>query len=147
MINKLLSLIKKPSTSQNVSSEQTILLAAITLLVEVAKADHNLSSEEEIKLTELVSQHFGKADHEAAELISLAISNSKEATSLFEFTSVINENYSEEQKFQLITSMWKIAYSDLSIDKYEEHLIRKVADLIYLPHVNYIEAKHIANNE
>ena len=146
MINKLLSLIKKPSETQQRSTEQTILLAAVTLLVEVAKADHNLSSEEELKLSELVSKNFGKGDQDVAELISLAISNAKEATSLYEFTSVINKNYSELEKFQLITNMWEIAYSDESIDKYEEHLIRKVADLIYLSHAKYIEAKHLANN-
>tara|TARA_R110001592_G_scaffold217964_1_gene471858 strand:- start:758 stop:1201 length:444 start_codon:yes stop_codon:yes gene_type:complete len=146
LINKLLSLIKKPSETQQRSTEQTILLAAVTLLVEVAKADHNLSSEEELKLSELVSKNFGKGDQDVAELISLAISNAKEATSLYEFTSVINKNYSELEKFQLITNMWEIAYSDESIDKYEEHLIRKVADLIYLSHAKYIEAKHLANN-
>ncbi len=127
------------------ASEDAIRLAAISLLIQVAKADHSLSDQEQSKLVELVNVHFNQSQQlEHNELITLAMAQSDASTSLYEFTSLINERYDMSQKFQLITLMWKMAFSDNVIDAYEEHLIRRVADLVYLPHVKFIEAKHIA---
>jgi len=147
LIKKLLSLITPNDSESSDIPDHSIFVAAISLLIEVAKADHHLSEEEESKLLELVSTHFNESNQEHDELISLAKSKSENSTSLYEFTSVINESYSEDEKFQLIILMWKIAYIDNVIDKYEEHLIRRVADLIYVSHSKFIEAKHIAKND
>lgn len=148
MIKKLLSLITPTENEPEVASDEAIRLAAISLLVQVAKADHSLSDEEESKLVELVHTHFNDSNElEQQELITLAKAKSDASTSLYEFTSLINENYSMSQKFQLITLMWQMAFSDHQIDAYEEHLIRRVADLIYLPHVKFIEAKHLAKQD
>ncbi len=148
MIKKLLSLITPQENEPEIASEEAIRLAAISLLVQVAKADHSLSEQEESKLVELVNAHFNESKQlEHDELIDLAMAKSDASTSLYEFTSLINEHYSMSQKFQLITLMWQIAFSDNVIDSYEEHLIRRVADLVYLPHVNFMEAKHIAQQE
>lgn len=142
MIKKLLSLVSLKDNKQESVSETAIHLAAISLLVQVAKADHSLSDEEQSKLIELVNLHFNTSKQlEHNELIALAMAESDASTSLYEFTSIINENYSMSQKFQLIKLMWQIAYSDKFLDAHEEHLIRRVADLIYLPHVKFIEAK------
>lgn len=148
MIKKLLSLIVPKENEPEIASEEAIRLAAISLLVQVAKADHSLSDDEESKLIELVNTHFNQSKHlEHDELIKLAKENSDASTSLYEFTSLINESYSMPQKFQLITLMWQMAYSDNKIDAHEEHLIRRVADLIYLPHVKFMEAKHLAKQD
>ena len=145
MIKKLLSLIIPTEHAANETSEDSIKLAALSLLIQVAKADHSLSEQEEAKLLELVNTHFTSSENvEHDELIELAMLKSDASTSLYEFTSLINEHYSASQKFQLLTLMWTMAYSDHVIDAHEEHLIRRVADLIYLPHIQFIEAKHIA---
>jgi uncharacterized tellurite resistance protein B-like protein len=78
---------------------------------------------------------------EVKELVALAESRVNEATSLYEFTRVINDHYNAEQKLQLIDSMWVVAYADGNLDKYEEHLIRQVAELTYVPHQDYIRSK------
>ena len=62
-------------------------------------------------------------------------------TSLFDFTRVINDHYSASQKLELIESMWRVAYADGRLDKYEESLIRQVAELTYVSHSDYIRAK------
>lgn len=148
MIKKLLSLISPQENTPDIASDEAIRLAAISLLVQVAKADHSLSAEEESKLVELVNLHFSNSSQgEHDELINLAKAKSDASTSLYEFTSLINESYSVSQKFKLITLMWKIAFSDNVIDAYEEHLIRRVADLVYLPHVKFMEAKHLAQQD
>lgn len=129
-----------------VHSEHDIRLAAASLLIEVAKADHELSSDEENSLISVLENMYDLEPTEKQSLISLAKEKSAEATSLYEYTSVINEHFSAQDKFQLIINMWKIAYSDKQIDRFEEHLIRRVSDLIYVPHVQFIEARHIASN-
>ena len=64
-----------------------------------------------------------------------------EATSLFEFTSLINESYSYDQRVQLVENLWKVAFADLKLDRYEEHMIRNVSDLIYVRHSDFIRTK------
>ena len=66
------------------------------------------------------------------------------ATSLYEFTRLINEHYCYDDKRALVQCMWQVAYADASLDKYEEHLIRRVAELIYLSHEDFIRTKHAA---
>ncbi|MDP4917912.1 MAG: TerB family tellurite resistance protein, partial [Haliea sp.] len=75
------------------------------------------------------------------DLIATASARVEEATSLYEFTRVINDYYGPEEKLALIASMWKVAYADGDLDKYEEHLIRQVAELTYVPHQDYIRCK------
>ena len=73
--------------------------------------------------------------------------NQNSSTSLYEFTRKINDEYKFEDKKNLILSMWKIAFADGNIDKYEEYVIRKVSDLIYISHPDFIESKQVAKKE
>lgn len=146
MISKLLDIFKAKPDQATPHSEHDIRLAAASLLIEVAKADHDLSNDEEASLIDVLENMYDLAQSDKETLVSLAKEKSAQATSLYEYTSVINEHFSAQEKFQLITNMWKIAYSDKQIDRFEEHLIRRVADLIYVPHVQFIEAKHIASD-
>ena len=76
-----------------------------------------------------------------AELLAEAETASAKSTSLYEFTRVINAHCDEMEKFKLVREFWRVANADGNIDKYEDNLIRKIADLIYLPHSQYIRAK------
>jgi uncharacterized tellurite resistance protein B-like protein len=145
LISKLLNHFKIKQDKSTPHSEKDIKLAAVCLLIEVAKADHELSSQEEATLIDALNTMYELEASEKETLIALAKEKSSNATSLYEYTSVINEHFPVDEKFQLIINMWKIAYSDQRIDRFEEHLIRRVADLIYVPHVQFIEAKHIAS--
>ena len=74
-------------------------------------------------------------------LMEQASDKADEATSLYEFTRLINDHFLEEEKQQLIHNMWVVAWADGDIDKYEEHLIRRVAELIYVSHQDFIRSK------
>jgi uncharacterized tellurite resistance protein B-like protein len=89
---------------------------------------------------------LGISQQEIDELVALAGKAADKATSLYEFTRLINDHYSREQKLQVIQSMWRIAYADDALDKYEERLIRQVSDLIHVPHKDYIRLKVAASN-
>jgi uncharacterized tellurite resistance protein B-like protein len=118
-------------------------LAVAALLVEIAMADHHFSDTEASKLQQLLTQKFALTSTEIADLIDLAKSESNHATSLHQFTQIVNSQCSYEDKFRLVKAMWEIAYADGDLDKYEDYMIRKVADLLYVPHSDFIRAKSI----
>ncbi|MYC58809.1 MAG: TerB family tellurite resistance protein [Gammaproteobacteria bacterium] len=116
-------------------------LAGAALLFEVIKADHEMDDREFASIAEVLRAGSARNAADVEELIELARRESGAATSLYEFTSLINEHCSYEEKCVLIRNMWRIAYADSQISKYEDHLIRKVSDLIYVSHSDFIRAK------
>jgi uncharacterized tellurite resistance protein B-like protein len=141
MIGALKSLFEPVAGEGVESREHRMRLAAAALLIETAQADFTQDAEEEaaLKLTLCNALDLSQADVEA--LVRDAQDRVEESTSLYEFTRVINDFYSAEQKLQLVNAMWTVAYADGKLDKYEEHLIRQVAELTYVPHADYIRSK------
>jgi len=121
-----------------------IKLAAAVLLVEVMMADHHIDPAEKTGLFESVRALLDIDAEEARNLINQAQDKHAELVSLYDVTSVINQNYQPAQKIALLEHMWRIAYADRQWDKYEEHLIRKVADLLYISHSDFINARNKA---
>jgi uncharacterized tellurite resistance protein B-like protein len=126
-----------------VLSDHQKQLAVAALLVEVAMADHQFSAVELRNLGITLERKFSLSQDEVAELISLAKSETNHATSLHQFTQLINHYCTAEEKFKLMKAMWEMAYADGELDKYEDYIIRKVADLIYVPHTEFIRAKSV----
>jgi len=118
-------------------------LAVAALLVEVAMADHQFSEVELLNLGAILERKFSLSHNELTELINLAKNETDRATSLHQFTQLINQYSTTEEKFKLMKAMWEMAYADGNLDKYEDYIIRKVADLIYVPHTEFIRAKSI----
>lgn len=126
-------------------SQRDLQLAGAALLIEVSKADHRRDAREEETIVAAIQRSLGIDRAALDELLRDAHAASANAPSLYDFTRIINERCSEEQKYALVRECWRVAFADGSIDKYEDHLIRKIADLIYLPHSLYIKAKHEAS--
>ena len=122
-------------------NDADIRLAAAALLIEVARADHEQDSAEDAAMATLLANTLDLDGDTIDTLLEDARHRVENATSLFEFTSLIKDQYSIEEKRSLVQSMWHVAYADASLDKYEEHVIRRVAELIYLPHPDFIAAK------
>lgn len=122
-------------------SAHGLQVAAAALLIELGKADYASSDAEQAVIAEAIRRRSGLDDNELAELIAEARRSSTHSTSLYEFTSLINQHYSVEDKFALILELWRVAAADGDIHKYEDHLIRRIADLIYVSHSDFIRAK------
>jgi uncharacterized tellurite resistance protein B-like protein len=116
-------------------------VAAAALLVEVVRSDSEFSEAERRAVLEAAGRKFGLDEQESEELLKLAESEAEEAHDLYQFTSLINASFSAEQKLRLVEELWRVAWSDDVLHHYEEHVIRKVADLIYVPHSAFIAAK------
>ncbi len=141
MINTLKKLFETPPSETAEAREHRLRLASAALLIETARADFSEDAAEEATLSTLLSETLDLEPAEVAELISDASAELDEATSLYDFTRVINDHYSAKQKLALVESMWRVAYADGRLDKYEESLIRQIAELTYVPHSDYIRAK------
>ena len=131
--------------SASLSYEQK-QLAVAALLIEVAMADHVFDDRELSALQQHLHQKFSISSAQIAELIELAKEESAQATSLHQFTQLVHQHCDEQEKFALLVSMWELAYADNILSKYEEYIIRKVADLIYVSHSEFIRAKHVAKS-
>lgn len=140
MLSKLKELFAQPEPSHE-SLERRQQLAASALLIELGKADYRSDTREHNAIVEAIRGCFQLDDTTIAELLADAENASRRATSLYEFTSVLNESCSDAEKYELIRQLWRVAAADGDIDKYEDHLIRKVAELLYVPHQQFIRAK------
>jgi uncharacterized tellurite resistance protein B-like protein len=141
MIQVLKALFERPDGESEESDQRNLRLAAAALLVETVRADFIEDAAELTKLAQLLTTSLNLEQDEVYKLIVAAQARVEKATSLYEFTQVINDHCSAEQKLQLISAMWAVAYADGDLDKYEEHLIRQVADLLHVPHSDYIHCK------
>jgi len=140
--------IFKTEESENpIIDDNTSTKACIALLLETSMADEVLDESELMALKNTLQKDFQINENEIDELIDLARENVEDSTSLYEFTRDINDNFDAAERVKLIESMWKIAYADGNIDKYEEHIIRKVSNLIYVAHSDFIKAKLSAKEQ
>lgn len=117
-------------------------LAAAALIFEMMRMDDVIKEEEYDKVFEIIRQEFNLSEESANELMMLAEQELSDATDYYQFTALINQSYTIEQKIKLVENLWHVALSDKILCKYEEHLVRKVSDLLYVPHRSFIAAKH-----
>lgn len=122
--------------------EHAINLAAAALLVEVARADFTIDDDEAAVIERLLVDTLGLSESEVAEIVDLAKAEIAQGSSLHEFTRLINEHYPIAEKRRFMEQLWRVAAADGRIDDYEEHLLRRLADLLHLRHPEFIKAKH-----
>ncbi len=129
------------------SPQQQFQRAAAALMLEVAAADHVFDEAELSTFSEVIARSFSLSEAEVEALHHHAIRQQDEAVSLYQFTQQVNEHADTQEKFNLIKAMWQVALADDHLDKYEEHIIRKVADLIYVSHTDFLVARNLARQE
>lgn len=127
--------------------EHVMRLAIGALLLEMTHMDGEVWQEQREAVEMAVLKHFDLTEDETTKLLKLADEERTESTDYFQFTSLINNNYTSEQKVRLIELLWQIAYANNDLHMYEEHLVRKIADLLHVPHSAFISAKLNASGE
>jgi len=110
----------------------------------MARADFDVHPEEVEQVRQAVQTTFGLSRTDTEELIRLAQEEVKQATDYYQFTSLINKGFSQKEKIHVVELMWQVAYADGRMDKYEDHLVRKLANLMHVSHKDFIAAKHRA---
>ncbi|MAJ87981.1 MAG: TerB family tellurite resistance protein [Cellvibrionales bacterium TMED148] len=121
-------------------------LATAALLIEVMIVDGNLAEQELASISRTLQTLLNLSAEDVGDLVALSQAEVDQATSLYEFTSLINQHFDLNQKMDLMTSMWRVAFADGHLDKHEENIIRKVSELIHLRHGEYIKCKLAAKS-
>ena len=141
MINKIKAFFAKNVVDAEDSSISAEQLSTAALLIEVMVIDGNLAEDELQSISATLAQMLELSSDQIDELVLLSRDEVADATSLYQFTKEINAHYSHEKKLNLMTAMWRVAFADGHLDKDEEGIIRRVADLLHLRHSEFIQCK------
>ncbi|MCI0453946.1 MAG: TerB family tellurite resistance protein [Candidatus Dadabacteria bacterium] len=128
-------------TQTETDKAHALNLATAALLVEISKADNRVSDSELTTIIEAMRKRFGLDELEAQALVQLAHRASDDAVSLTDFTHLLNQNLTQEDRVSIVQSLWQVANADTDIDQHEEYYVRKIADLLYVSHSDFIRTK------
>jgi uncharacterized tellurite resistance protein B-like protein len=134
----------RPATEER---EHGLKLAAAALMFEVVRADAEVKEEERTVMRTAIQASFALSREEADELMRLAEEESRGAASLYELTRLVDEGLGAEQKKRVVELLWLVAFADAEKHPIEEHLVRKIATLLHVPHPDFIDAKIRARAE
>ena len=129
------------SSTDKQDKEHAIRLAMASLMIEVAESDYEDSPDEREAIVNIVKESFDLSSTETNEIVDLARQEHADSIDYFQFTSLINQHYSASQRIELIEKLWQVAFADNHLDKHEEHVIRRIADLIHVPHSDFMKTK------
>ncbi|MDC0006015.1 TerB family tellurite resistance protein [Gammaproteobacteria bacterium] len=116
-------------------------LIACVLAYEVARADGDISEDELISLLKEIEKITADVDKDSNEIFDLIKNYSEDSVSFHEFISDINNDFTKEDKLELIQYLWDVAYADNVLDVNEERLIRRIANLINLKDLDVLKLK------
>ncbi len=133
--------IKPPSGGRDEVTEHALQTATAALLIEMMRADTEITEEEKRTVTNTIRSKFGLTGEETDALLQFAEKEIWDATGYFQFTSLINKGLTYSEKVKVIEHLWEVAFTDGILDKYEEHMVRKIAGLIHVSHKDFIDAK------
>lgn len=146
MIERLKKLFAATEAEADKPDNHQLAVAATALMVQLSRVDQDEDQRELQAIVDGAVRAHQVTRDEAEEILEDALSHADDATSLYEFTGLINEHLDQEGKQALLESIWRVAFADGRIDKYEEHLIRRMADLLHLNHREYMQARHRAED-
>ena len=132
--------------SEAAENSDNLSRAIAVLMLEVAQSDFEETEEETTRLLAGLAEYLGEDSHTSQDLLASARNDKANSAGLYEFTRLACTEMSLEERCTLIEQLWDIAYADGVIDKYEEAAIRKVSELLYVPHSDFIKAKLAAAN-
>lgn len=140
-LQNLLTSFFNPDDSTSAHSEQQLQLATAVLLFDVMRSDANTNDAERAQAMTALRQRFALSDDALMELMAQAEQTATHANDYFSFTSLMNDEFTQKQKIQVVEFMWQVAYADGALDANEHHIISKIAGLLHVTHGEYIAAK------
>jgi len=138
MFEKLLKLIRNDEVED---AEIDVAVAAAALMFEVVWADHDIDTEAMAIMSELLQRLFKLTPQRVTEIVEQTKIDHDSSVGVFPFTRALNEQLNADEKYLVLRAMWSIALADEQIDSFEEHTIRRIADLLYVSHNKFIAAK------
>jgi len=142
MLNKILQFFDNNIAAvSDANHEQSLQLATAALFVEMIQQDGKVVAEEKRAVKTSLKQCFNLSELNTDELFNLAEAELNQSTDYYQFTQLINKYFDQPSKLKIVENLWRIAYSDNHLDELEEHMVRKIAELIHVPHRHFIQTK------
>ncbi|MCP4682996.1 MAG: TerB family tellurite resistance protein [Desulfobacterales bacterium] len=145
MIDLLKKIFDKSKESNDIDQQDTsfhdIRVATCALLVEMSNIDGEFSESERDSIISILKKDFDLSDEHASELLQSSNEELAGSVDLWPFTNLINQKFSLDEKLRVIETVWKVAYADGKLDKHEDYLVHKLANLLRLSHRQLIDAK------
>ncbi len=132
---------------KRVDHQKQLQIATAALFVEMAKADGDFSEEEREQVIESLQKQFGLDAEYVNDLVELSKTKLLDSVSLFEFSAIINEHFSKDDKLELLKNLWRLIYTDKKLDKYEDRLIKIIGGMINIGHKQIINTKLLIRKE
>lgn len=129
------------SADQGTRESHDVRVAVCALFLEMANIDGKFSASEQDYVISLLKREYGLSDQHVVDLMEASQKGLKDSIDLWQFTNLINQNYSRDEKIQIIEMVWQIVYADGRLDKHEDYLVHKLAKLLRLTHKDLIDAK------
>jgi uncharacterized tellurite resistance protein B-like protein len=133
--------LSRPGERDPEAAAQAVRRAAAALLLEMTHMEDAPQAIERDTVMALVRECFGMTYSQAEALLGCADAERSNSTDYFQFTSLINDHYDADDKARLVAALWRVAYADDRLGQHEEYLVRKVSELLYVPHSVFIRAK------
>lgn len=148
MIKYLKEIFKQPLEKLEPANESKKLqIATCALLIEMANSDSEFTDAERKKIIKVMQKTFNLEKEYVDELIELSEESVRKSISIYEFTTTINENFSKDEKFELLKNLWRLVYIDETLNMHEDHLIKKIGNTLNMDHRDVIAAKLMVKEE
>lgn len=144
MLTKILDALRGGSINDTSEQKHSLEVLTAAMLYQVARVDMAIDASELARIRSFVDNTFSLAPGELEQCMDEAASLADNATSLFELTSELNQALDAADRFRIIENMWLVALADGEVDKYEEQVVRRSSELLYVPHGEFIRARHAA---
>jgi len=144
LFTQVVETISATDTVKAEDREAALRLATAVLMIDVARADYVFDESEFDQVLKLVETHFGLTAEQAAELVVEASGKAEDLVDIHEFTKLLHDYLTDDEKAQIVSLLWQIAYADGRLDKYEDSLVLKISDLLYISRGRVMRLKHDA---
>jgi uncharacterized tellurite resistance protein B-like protein len=146
MLSKIKDFFQQNMAIQETFQETTgknnnVAIATCALLLEMAHTDEEFSDIEKSEIKKIMQKEFDLSGETLSQILELSEEDRQQSLDLWQFTNLINQNYTKEQKINVIENVWRVVFADEKVDKYEEYLVRKLSYLLNLDHKDMITAK------
>lgn len=135
------------SSRRETGYHKQIQIATAAIFIELAGADGEFTEDERQHIINSLKKRFTLEDEYIDELMDLSKRQLDESVSLYEFSGIINDNFSDDDKFELLKNLWRLIYTDKKLDRYEDHLIKIIGGMLLLEHKQVIDAKILVRCE
>lgn len=147
-IKQLLSNTLNNSSSGNIPPEEKKLqIATCALFIEIANADFIFTDDERNEILSVMKKIFNLDDTQSQELVQLAEKKVRDSVSIYEFTQLIDQNFSWEEKFEVLKNLWRLVYLDNALNQYEDHLMKRIGNNLKFEHREIMRAKLLVKEE